>query len=231
MKHSRNVITSDGLVALVVASFAISFGALWAQSPIWAVTLIALPATLVALRFRGYRRLRDLELSTVKAVARVPEALGVLPPGHATNTAELAARMGRQSGLAACELRELVWAASFHEIGRVRLAGDQSDRAFSRGQIALWSAAIVQSVESVNRAALVIRDAAEPFRAPGCDPDPAIDSRAQIVAVACRFQHLVDSGATANQAIDELRREATFRYSPEAVELVRATAAGVDDRE
>lgn len=89
--------------------------------------LATLPVLLLPLAFnqiavRRHEELRGHSRQSVLALSRMPEAMGLVRPGHAARVARLAVRIARELDLGRREIVEIERAALLHDLGQVRLA-------------------------------------------------------------------------------------------------------------
>jgi len=211
----------DWPVAAVVLSLSLTLGALWSFSPVWAGVVALVPLVLFIALYRSLLRHEEIEWATVRALGRLPEAAGASLPGHSLATAQIATKMGELSGCRGRDLEDLEKAALVHDLGRVFCSTRQiRELGFTHADVARWSAELVGGSAALARVGRLVAGAAEPYRVPGAGPDPAIDLRSQILAVACRTQELLASGLSIGHCVDELSVESRYRFAPDVVNLV-----------
>lgn len=211
----------DGPVELVLLSAAATLAVLWPRSPAWALA-IAFGSLLVTYRLlASTSRARRIEALTIRALGRLPEAAGLSPPSHAIDVARLSVAMGVLLGLNEEALFGLERAGTLHDIGLLcseRASG--AYQGYSEADKASWGADIVASSTALGEEAELIRQTGVPYRAPGFDPDSAVDPRSRIIRAACAFNTLRASGFGSDEAIETLYGE-RFVHAPWAVELLR----------
>jgi hypothetical protein len=211
----------DWPVAGVVLSLSLTLGALWSFSPVWALLVACVPLVLFAALYTSLLRHEEIEWATVRALGRLPEAAGTSPPGHSIATAQIATEMGKLSRYRGRELEDLEKAALLHDLGLVFCSTSPiRDSGFTHADVARWSSELVGGPAALARVGSLIVDAGEPYRVPGADPDPGIDRRSRILAVACRTQELLAQGLSLDHCLDALTVESRYRYAPDVVDLV-----------
>lgn len=86
-----------------------------------ALPLILLPLMFNQFAIRRRDEMREHARQSVVALSHLPEARGMVRPGHAARVADLSTRIGREIGLGRRELAEIERAALLHDLGQVRL--------------------------------------------------------------------------------------------------------------
>jgi len=212
----------DWPVAGVVFSLALTLGALWGFSPLWALLVSTIPYFLFIALYASLIRHEEIEWATVRALGRLPEAAGASRPGHSIETARLVTEMGKLGGYRGRDLEDLEKAALLHDLGLVFCSTSHvRDMGFTESDVARWSTELVGEAAALGRVGQLITGAAEPYRVPGAGPDPDIDDRSRLLAVACRVQELLADGMSQHHCIEALYEESRYRYAAGAVDLVK----------
>lgn len=138
-----------------------------------ALPLILLPLMFNQVAVRRHDEMREHARQSVVALSHLPEAMGMVRPGHAARVADLSTRIGRELGLGRRELAEIERAALLHDLGQVRL-----DRPVPSGATVLAAPADQEGIAG---------DGAEIARATG-----VLDVEAEIIeAQAVPYRHHV----------------------------------------
>ncbi len=90
-------------------------------------------------------------------------------------------------------------------------------RSYSHRDVAGWGAEMVAAVPALARAGAIIGAQADPYRAPGGQPDPAHDLRSQIVNLACEVELLRANGFDEPDVLEAIHKQASYRFSPQLV--------------
>lgn len=207
---------SGAALAATAAVGAISFDVLG-----WSALLLMLLPLLAARA--GLRREVDIRRTydeTVRAMSRLPEELGGLPPGHGLRVAELATATARALGVDYPLVRELERAAHLHELGRIEL--DPGEHA-PRSRIARSGGAILREAGSLDTVATII----EQHRHCSVDASPREALAADILRLACD----VDRGTVTSSGGIEAASSVLSREVPHNPAVGAAMAGVLHERE
>jgi hypothetical protein len=195
----------------------------------WAVPACAVPLLLTQLSYRRYQLARVTYAQAVDALSRATDMAGFTPPGHARRVADIAVGVGIELGLGTEQMRQLEFAALLHDVGQMSLTEPLPGGATifasydERVAIATSGADLIADAglpgdiaTAVGRQVEPVRDVVDPQRAPA-----PLSSR--IINVANAFADLTDaqvSQASAEQAVDRIRRGIADDYDPAVVEAL-----------
>jgi hypothetical protein len=209
------------VVGLVAAGglFALS----WPHLRWWAVPMAVMSYGFSHLAFVRYEGTKITYAQTIRALARIPEAAGLAPAGHAVRSTEIAMAMGRELGLPPREAASLEFAALMHDIGRITLNEPAILKAgYTDDDIARWGARIVDEAPYLSGVASIIRLQHQPFRRPGEIVDVELPLASKVVRVASAYdQATVEMGLSPLEAIETLHRGAAYDFDPDVVKSLR----------
>lgn len=189
---------------------------------VWSVPLAGLPYVFSHV---SLLRLRDTDRThreTMVALSRIPEAAGLVDPGHAERCADLSVTLGAEVGLSVGDLHELEYAALLHDIGKVVLANPviaATDP--SPTDISTWSAAIIAETSFLQPVAEMVSAQNSPYRRPGESRDESVPSGAQVLRVVASYDGRVAGGATPTESLEQLHQGAAYDYDPDLVSALR----------
>jgi len=189
----------------------------------WAVLLAALPYGFAYLAFDRLATAAATHRQTIRALGRVPEAGGFSLSGHAERCADMATAMGGELKMSPRDTRLVEDAAVLADIGRVVLGGSASGsaRAFTTGELAQWSAAIIAEAPTLQPVAALVAESHRPYRRPGEARDPSLPPAAQVVKVATAYDYAVGGGMEPGDALEVLHRGVAYDYDPEILAALR----------
>lgn len=167
--------------------------------PALLLTLLPLLAARAGLgRYVSVRRTYD---ETVRAMSRLPEHVGALPPEHGLRVAALVHATGGRLDLDRRTLAQLDRAAHLHELGRIQLDPGESAPG---GELARASGAIVREAGSLDDVATII----EQHRFASADASPRQALAADILRLACDLDSgVVGPGDGLRETISVLARQ------------------------
>ena len=221
----------DVLIALMAVGSAAVSSVIWITVGPWAAAVTAIPYWVTHSLLTNFIRSRNIEGAAIRALGRLPEAAGLAAADHSASVERLCRALGLSTGLRGRALDHLLRAALLHDVGLVCTAQtDVREFGFSSGDIARWGSDILGSAPTLAHPASIIRAQADPFRAPGSIPDPAVDLRSQIVQVACEIDRMRASGMSVREVVDALYLETSFRFAPELMTKVAAAMESADEQ-
>lgn len=215
-------------VALLMGTTAISIAVAGRLALLASMPLLMLIPLLV--RLRGIEATRR---QTVDCLSRVTELGGHSSAGHASRVSVLAARLGRELGLADTAVVELERAALLHDVGQVALAAPvggghtallDSDEA---RHIAHVGAGMIRAAGGMERVAELVEAQAEPFRGAAILAEAPIGAR--ILKVANAYDDLVGAqpqAGSATAALLRLRRAEDCEYDPQVLDALARLVGG-----
>jgi HD-GYP domain-containing protein (c-di-GMP phosphodiesterase class II) len=186
-------------------------------------------------------QLREAEPVLSATVTALAGTLGLRDGGtgrHSSRVSDIAERVGRRCRLRPSALRDLVYAAEVHDIGKVGIPdaillkpGKLNDREWGviRGHSA-WGAELVERIPGLERVALIVRHHHERFDGGGypdglSGEDIPLESR--ILAVADAFVAMTEDrpyrvALSEGAAADELRTCRGGQFDPVVVDALDA---------
>lgn len=209
------------VVGLVAAGglFALS----WSQLRWWSIPMAMMAYGFSHLAFVRYEGTKVTYAQTIRALARIPEAAGLAPAGHAVRATEIAMAMGRELGLPPREAADLEFSALMHDVGRITLNEPAILKAgYTDEDIARWGAEIVSEAPYLRNVATIIRLQHQPFRRPGEIVDVDLPLASKVLRVASAYdQATVEMGLSPLEAIETLHRGAAYDFDPDVVKALR----------
>jgi hypothetical protein len=199
------------------------FALAWPHLRWWAVPMAMMAYGFSHLAFVRYEGTKVTYAQTIRALARIPEAAGLAPAGHAVRSTEIAMAMGRELGLAPRTAADLEFAALMHDIGRITLNEPAILKAgYTDEDIARWGAEIVNEAPYLRNVAEIIRLQHQPFRRPGEIVDVDLPLASKVIRVASAYdQATVEMGLSPLEAIETLHRGAAYDFDPDVVKAMR----------
>ncbi len=213
----------DWSVVVGLVSAGALFALSWPFMKWWAIPMAVMAYGFSHLAFVRYHGTRVTYSQTIRALARIPEAAGLAPDGHAVRATDIAMAMGRELGMAPREASDLEFAALMHDIGRITLNEPAILKAgYSDEDIASWGAEIVKEAPYLNRVATIIRQQHQPYRRPGEIVDEELPLSSKVIRVASAYdQATLEMGLSPLEAIETLHRGAAYDFDPEVVKALR----------
>ncbi len=201
-RRAAEQVQRNRLVATAVAATA-GLGALvHPVLGVWTLPTMLLP--LAAARV-GLDRLglgQQAYEQTIRAMSRLPEQLGTVPPGHGVRVAELARAVALDLGLDAGSVADTVRAAHLHEVGRIKLEREvpapQHELAEAGGQV-------LREVGDLDRVAAIVEAQAKVHHL----PRDGVGLPARIVVACCELDGYApdpDAPAQRHEALVRLVR-------------------------
>lgn len=216
------------VVGLVAAGslFAIS----WPVMRWWAVPMAVMAYGFSHLAFVRYHGTRVTYAQTIRALARIPEAAGLAPPGHAIRTTEIAMAVGRELGVPPRDASNLEFAALMHDIGRITLNEPAIIKAgYTDEDIARWGSEIVKEAPYLEQVASIIRQQHHPYRKPGEVEDEELPTASKVIRIASAYdQATLEMGLSPLEAVETLHRGAAYDFDPEVVKALRRALVRAD---
>lgn len=213
----------DWSVVVGLVSAGALFALSWPLMKWWAIPMAVMAYGFSHLAFVRYHGTKVTYSQTIRALARIPEAAGLAPDGHAIRSTDIAMAMGRELGMAPREASDLEFAALMHDIGRVTLNEPAILKAgYSDEDIARWGAEIVKEAPYLNRVASIIRQQHQPYRRPGEIVDEELPLSSKVIRVASAYDQAThEMGLGPLEAIETLHRGAAYDFDPEVVKALR----------
>lgn len=213
----------DWSVVVSLVSAGALFALSWPLMKWWAIPMAVMAYGFSHLAFVRYHGTKVTYSQTIRALARIPEAAGLAPDGHAVRATDIAMAMGRELGLAPREASDLEFAALMHDIGRITLNEPAILKAgYSDEDIARWGAEIVREAPYLNRVATIIRQQHQPYRRPGEAVDEELPLSSKVIRVASAYDQATrEMGLGPLEAIETLHRGAAYDFDPEVVKALR----------
>ncbi len=189
---------------------------------LWSVPLAGLPYGFGHLSLHRLQVTRDTYEQTTRALGSIPEAGGLVPPGHAARVAEMAVAVGSELGLGVPALDRVEYAALLHDIGRLVLANPAvAAGAYTMTDVSGWSAAIIGEAKHLEQVAEIVGAIHQPYRRPGQERDAALPREAQVVRVVTAYDESLTKAGDPLEAIEVLHRGAAYDFDPEVVMALR----------
>ena len=186
-------------------------------------------------------RFREAEPVLSATVTALAGTLGLRDGGtgkHSTRVCDIAERMGRRRRLRPRALRDLVYAAEIHDIGKV---GIPDSILLKDGKLtahewkvirehSAWGAELVQRIPGLERVALIVRHHHERFDGDGYPDGVAgedIPLESRILAVADAFVAMTEDrpyrvALSERQAAEELLACSGSQFDPTVVDALEA---------
>jgi hypothetical protein len=200
------------------------FAMTWPVMRWWAVPMAVMAYGFSHLAFVRYHGTRITYTQTIRALARIPEAAGLAPEGHALRSTEVAMAVGRELGMAPRQATELEFATLMHDIGRITLNEPAILKAgYTDEDIARWSAEIVKEAPYLQNVASIIREQHAPYRRPGEVIDHELPLASKVIRVASAYDQATrEVGLSPLEAVETLHRGAAYDFDPEVVRALRS---------
>lgn len=179
----REEIRATWLADLAIAAVAVLGALVHEDLGVWTLPSVLVP--LLAARI-GLERFAAITLAydqTIRAMSRLPEQLGTVPPEHGVRVARLALAAAEELGLDVDARVDLERAAHLHELGHIRL--EPSDEP-TRTDLARAGAKVVASAGDLDRVAAIIATHGDPEARRDAPPEVAMPAR--LVAAACEIE-------------------------------------------
>jgi HD domain len=195
----------------------------------WAVPACAVPLLLTQLSYRRYQLARVTYAQAVDALSRATDMAGFTRPGHARRVADIAVGVGNEIGLRTEQMRQLEFAALLHDVGQMSLTEPLPSGATifasydERVAIATSGADLIADAGLPGDIATAVGRQVEPVRSGSDARHAAAPLMSRIINVANAFDDLTDaqpSQASAEQAVDRIRRGIADDYDPAVVEAL-----------
>lgn len=189
----------------------------------WSVAIAAIP---YAFAHGAYRRLQETSSTydqTIRALARIPEAAGLVSSGHADRTADLVRAVAQRMGLASRRVRLVEQVALLHDIGKISLNDPGVTRVgYTDADLAQWGYEIIREA-SLGDIAAIVRRHHEPYRRPGQQRDPDLAVEARIVKVCSAYDEAItDLAMSPLEAVERLHQGSVYDFDPDVVHDLRA---------
>ncbi|GAB48442.1 HD-GYP domain-containing protein [Mobilicoccus pelagius] len=203
-----------------------------------ALPLILLPLVFNQIAVRRHDEMREHARQSVVALSHLPEAMGVVRPGHAARVAHLSTEIGRELGMGRRDLAETERAALLHDLGQVRLVRPVPSGATvlaapaDQEEIALDGAEIARASGVLDEEAAIIEAQAVPYRH-HVSHRRAQPLASRVIKVANAYDDLL-TGASAglplpgpDAALERLYLGLGHEYDPRVVDVLDALVHGV----
>jgi hypothetical protein len=188
----------------------------------WALLLATVPFGFARISLRRLAVTEETYRQTIHTLGRIPEAAGLMPPGHGARVADGGVAMAGELGFGPRATERIEFAAHLHDIGRVVLAdpavagGGHTDR-----DVAQWSSAIIAEAPYLEPVAAIVGETHRGYRRPGEVRDEDVPVAAQVVKVAAAYDLAVSEGMEPVDALEVLHRGAAYDYDPVIVAALR----------
>lgn len=178
--------------------------------------------------------INELYTSTIQALATAIEAKDPYTKGHSERVTKYAVAIAREMGLSSEEVRQILYAAILHDIGKIGVSGDilrkpgalsEEERDFVKKHPEI-GAGIISSIRVLKEIVPIVLYHHERFDGkgyPGGKKGEEIPLGARIIAVADAFDAMTSDRPyrprmTVEQAREEIVRNAGTQFDPQVVE-------------
>ncbi|HEX2949053.1 MAG TPA: HD domain-containing phosphohydrolase [Armatimonadota bacterium] len=183
---------------------------------------------------RLYDSIRKNYLETVRALTRAIEAKDSLTLGHSERVMKISVGMAKKLGLAADQIQTIEFGALLHDLGKISL-DDQTlakrgnlsvDEQMMMEMHPMIGKSILESVEFLRPSIPIVlyhHERWDGLGYPGGMSGEDIPLLARVVAVADGLDHIMNQSmfpATADVALDDVRRDAGTKFDPALVEIL-----------
>ncbi|MCB2224543.1 MAG: HD domain-containing protein [Actinobacteria bacterium] len=213
----------DGPAYAVLFSGGAMFGLVWPALGWWAVPIAALPYGFSHLSLHRQGTAGRTYRETIVALARIPEAGGLVGQGRGERTGSLAAAVAAEARLSPRDVERVEYAGLLHDVGRVVFSDPAvAEGGYTDADVAAWGATIIQESPYLAPVAQLVADQHKPFRRPGEARNELVPKAAQVVRVSAAYDRsLHEHGKTVPEALEDLHRGAAYDYDPEVVAALR----------
>ncbi len=174
------------------------------QFGIWAPLLFSTPLLAAWYAFERLDTATRAYHQTIESLAMAPEFGGIVPPGHSTRVAALAAAMAAELGVSPADTRDLEMAALLHHLGQVTL-DEPEDPAhpIPASKVAAVTGEMLRKIKPLAAAGDIVAGEASPPRRVAV----------QILRVASDYDDLTTrDGGDSDVAIETLRSAPGYVY-------------------
>lgn len=194
----------------------------------WALPVFAVPLLLTQFSFRRYATIDATYLQTIQSLSKVTEVGGYTEKGHSTRVARLAVMVAREMGVSERALDDLRYAALMHDIGQLSLSqpipgGTTTLLAYhDQKRIADLGADVIEQA-GLERAALIVRRQADPYRPQRGNLDDSLPIESRIIKVCNAYDDLVGASTESDRmgsAVERLELSVDRDYDPQVVDTL-----------
>jgi hypothetical protein len=194
----------------------------------YALPVFAVPLLLTQFSFRRYATIDATYLQTIQSLSKVTEVGGYTEKGHSTRVARLAVMVAREIGVSERALDDLRYAALMHDIGQLSLSqpipgGTTTLLAYhDQKRIADLGADVIEQA-GLERAALIVRRQADPYRPQRGNLDESLPLESRIIKVCNAYDDLVGASTESDRmasAVERLELSVDRDYDPQVVDTL-----------
>jgi HD domain len=195
---------------------------------IWALPVFAVPLLLTQFSFRRYATIEATYQQTIQSLSKVTEVGGYTEKGHSTRVARLSVMVARELGLSERHLDDLRYAALMHDIGQLSLTtpipgGTTTILAYhDQRRIADLGADVIEQA-GLERAALIVRRQADPYRPHRGNLDDTLPIESRIIKAVNAYDDFVGDAVESvrkQQAVERLELGIDRDYDPAVVDTL-----------